>query len=339
MKEIGSEFWNIPISNKAKTFILPNSMRWFLSGRGALEHIIADIKAVFGATSVAMPSWCCDSMIVPFLKNGITVRFYTFNNAENIPECDILFSMEHFGYMRQQRTIDFQGIVIHDITHSMFSGNTGMKKIKNAKTEYLFGSLRKWAGFKTGGFVVKLNDNFVLDVPTLANDAYVTLRTQAMLEKEKYILGKTDSKNYMKLFSKAEEMLDFDASGVAAEEDVFKAITLDVELIRKRRKENAEQLLTVVSDIAIYPEIRENDCPFFVPIRLKKEMRNELRKHLIEHNVFCPVHWPLTKYHAITDKQRQIYDEELSLVCDQRYTTDDMDYICELISDFRRTKV
>ena len=338
-REIGSEFWSIPVLSQKENNLFPKETSWFLSGRVALEYIISDIKAKFCVSSVAMPSWCCDSMIIPFVKNGIEVMFYTFQDSDSIPECDILFCMEHFGYIRNGKEINFPGIVIHDVTHSLFSENLGMKKINGAKAQYFFGSLRKWAGFKTGGFAGCLGGEFTAQTPIVTSNEYIKLRTQAMLDKEKYISGKTDSKEYLKLFSKAEEMLDCGTYGFATEDDVSAAKKLDVELIRKCRRENAAQLLEVVSDIAIYPEIRENDCPLFVPIRLKKEMRDELRKHLIEHNVFCPLHWPLTKYHTITDKQRQIYDEELSLVCDQRYTTDDMDYICELISDFRRTKV
>ncbi len=338
-KEIGSEFWDIPLLVEKENDIFQKGTRWFLSGRTALEYIISDIKEKFCVSSVAMPSWCCDSMIIPFVKNGIKVMFYTYDDSDSIPKCDILFCMEHLGYIRNEKEIGFCGIVIHDVTHSMFSENLGMKSVAGAKAEYFFGSLRKWAGFKTGGFAGFLGDEFSAAMPQKKNDECITLRTQAMLDKERYISGKTDSKDYLKLFSKAEEMLDCGAYGCAAEDDISYAEKLDIEFIKTQRRKNAAQLLKVVSDIAIYPEIRENDCPLFVPIRLKPEMRDALRKYLIEKNVFCPIHWPLTEWHKITAVQRQIYNEELSLVCDQRYTTDDMDYICELISDFRRTKV
>lgn len=333
-REIGSEFWNIPVLPQETTNVFSKEMRWFLSGRVALEYIVSDIKARFSVSSVAMPSWCCDSMIIPFLRNGIEVLFYTFDDSENIPECDVLFFMEHFGYIRHKKAIGFHGIVIYDVTHSMFSENFGFKRVNDAKAQYFFGSLRKWAGFKTAGFAGMLDSEFVADMPDAINSEYIKLRTQAMLGKEEYITGKTDAKDYLKLFSQAEELLDLGANGIASDDDVCAATKLDVDFIKKRRRDNAAELLKAVSDVAIYPEINDDDCPLFVPIRLKKEKRDALRKYLINNDVFCPIHWPLTEWHKITTEQKEIYDEELSLVCDQRYTVRDMQYVCELINNF-----
>lgn len=335
-REIGSEFWDIPVLSQGETALLPKGLKWFLSGRVALEYIIFDIKQRVNAKTVAMPSWCCDSMIIPFVENGIEVIFYTFDKTEEIPNCDILFCMEHFGYIRQEREINFPGIVIHDVTHSAFSKNMGIKKVWDAKQQYFFGSLRKWAGFKTGGFAGVLDAEFSVLLPQQTCDEYVDLRSQAMREKLNYITGETDAKEYLNMFSRAEEMLEDGVCGSACVEDVFLAEKLDVDSIKKHRRANASVLLQVVSDMAIYPELKADDCPLFVPIRLKTEARDALRKYLIENDVFCPIHWPLTDYHRITGEQRKIYEEELSLVCDQRYTTSDMQYVCELINKFRR---
>ena len=71
MKEIGSEFWDVPVT-EIENNIFPKSTQWFLSGRSALQAIINDIKECH---TVAMPSWCCDSMVKPFVDAGYTVRF------------------------------------------------------------------------------------------------------------------------------------------------------------------------------------------------------------------------------------------------------------------------
>lgn len=334
-REIGSEFWDVPVLSDGENHIFPKGTQWFLSGRCALEYIISDIKASFAVSSVALPSWCCDSMIIPFVKNGIKVIFYTYDKCDGIFDCDILFCMEHFGYIRQEKEIDFPGIVIHDVTHSVFSGNMGMKKIRRSKQQYFFGSLRKWAGFKTGGFAGLLDGGFTAKMPEHMNDRYIGLRADAMQEKANYISEKTNSKRYLELFSEAEELLDLGAYGLASHDDISKAYKMDSDFVKFRRRENASILLSTVSDIAIYPEVREHDCPLFVPVRLPRETRDALRKHLTKNNVYCPIHWPLTGYHNISAEQSKIYEEELSLVCDQRYTTEDMRYICELIKEFR----
>ena len=81
-REIGSEFWNIPLTNKGNK-IFPEHTAFFMSGRGALYSVIEDVLKTRKINSVAMPSWCCDSMIIPFLKKGKSCRMcktqkYTF---------------------------------------------------------------------------------------------------------------------------------------------------------------------------------------------------------------------------------------------------------------------
>jgi hypothetical protein len=55
----------------------------------------------------------------------------------------------------------------------------------------------------------------------------------------------------------------------------------------------------------------------FVPILLPN--RNEIRAHLTKNEIYCPVHWPKPE-----GCESNIYDHELSLICDQRYGIKDM---------------
>jgi len=74
--EIGSEFWDMPIAGNKNTLFV-ESAQWFLSGRSALTAIIRIIKKNNkDIHTVAMPSWCCASMVVPFLREGIKVHYY-----------------------------------------------------------------------------------------------------------------------------------------------------------------------------------------------------------------------------------------------------------------------
>ena len=40
------------------------------------------------------------------------------------------------------------------------------------------------------------------------------------------------------------------------------------------------------------------------------------------------------QYQKINNNVKEIYDNELSLVCDQRYTERDMEYLVEIVNDF-----
>ena len=328
-KEIGSEFYDIPILDR-DNLIFNDETKWFVSGRAALDFVIKDIKSKKDVKTASLPSWCCDSMIEPFIRNNIKVGFYSViykNNKlikkiENV-NSDILLNIDYFGY-EDDNQIKFNGIIINDITHSMFVGSR--------ECDYTIGSLRKWAGFKTGGFA-SCKDGFKLKQSNNVPDEYIKLRTIAMNKKTKYINNEIDTKDFLNDYSKAEEMLDglYDYSGYI--DDIQKAKKLDFISIKKKRQENAKRLLETVKEYAIFKEVKENDCPLFVPILV--ENRDELRKYLISKNIYCPVHWPISSLHKLIDEERYIYDHEISLVCDQRYNLEDMDYICECIKEFK----
>ena len=104
--------------------------------------------------------------------------------------------------------------------------------------------------------------------------------------------------------------------------------------MKSNRRSNATILMEAFKDWLLFPELKDGNCPMFVPILVPERKRNELRQYLIENEIYCPVHWPLSSYHVLEDRERFIYDNELSLVCDQRYDKNDMARIVEAINDF-----
>ena len=127
--EIGSEFWEVPTCQN-ENLIFPQNTAWYISGRSALKAIIKDIKLSNVLNCVALPSWCCDSMIEPFVQEGVQIKFYPvyfdqgylkidFSYIEN---CDAILKMDYFGFKRKH-DLEFGGIVIEDVTHSVFNGD------------------------------------------------------------------------------------------------------------------------------------------------------------------------------------------------------------------------
>lgn len=333
MREIGSEFWNVP-TTEYDNGVFHNSTQWFLSGRSALQSII---KELVNCKSVCLPSWCCDSIIKPFVDAGKVVSFYpVYFNGNLIQEialdCDAILIMDYFGYNGSIKVpASYNGVIIRDVTHSIFSNSYN-------DADYYFGSLRKWCGVWTGGFAWA-KDNHQLFMSDLISIEYVDLRKTAMTKKASYITNvesKTDitDKQFLNLFSKAEDLLDDVGEESATERDINTAIHLDVDAMRSKRQANATVLMKALKDWLIFPELIQTDCPMFVPVIVPEGKRNELRQYLIENEIYCPVHWPVSSYHVLDDRERFIYDNELSLVCDQRYDEDDMLRIVESIKDF-----
>ena len=337
MREIGSEFWEIPLGRKRNT-LFPLSTQWFVSGRSALRTIIKELKP---SGSVALPSWCCESMIKPFVDAGFEINFYSYmsNRAyakDIISACDAVLIMDYFGYTNNEEfdLSFFKGTVIRDVTHSVFSNTY-------TDADYYFGSMRKWCGFWTGGYAWA-DDNHTLFAGQVSAESqkYISLREKAMSIKKKYLVSQaSDLKQcFLTLFADAENILDHIDIAPAAERDVLAANLIDVDFIMTKRSANAKILRDAFKDCIIFSVMKENDCPMFVPIRVQGGKQAELQRFLIQKGIFCPIHWPISAYHCFREQERSIYDNELSLVCDQRYDLEDMNRIIKTIQLFMEEK-
>ena len=341
--EIGSEFW---IDND---YIVDPSEQFYMSGRSALSAIISDIKQQYCVQQVLLPSYCCDSLIMPFVENEITVRFYDVyldsdqKISVSIPSAEkneVLFLMHFFG--AKVRNININGqlsdwiAIIEDQTHSFFSNlDFGVKP------DYSFVSFRKWFGVT--GIAMAKSRYTVLNKPEKTNYEYISLRNKAFDEKLRFIRGEfLDKEDFLSKFKQAEEILDDDCSCALPDIKDFYRLQNNItnkDVIVEARRKNALLLIKALDNIEQLSVIVnfdfENDCPLFVPIVELTGRRNELRNHLISHQIYCPVHWPLSSYHkGLGERVMCIYDNELSLVCDQRYAVDDMNRTINCIQQF-----
>ena len=333
-REIGSEFWNVPISGNDNG-IFPGDTKWFVSGTSALEYVIKNITYSSDIRTVGIPSWCCSCMIEPFLKHGIEVRLYPVFYSEDrklicdfsntIADCWLV--MSYFGYSSLTNIGCPDGIIIRDLTHSIFT------EIKE-DADYYFGSLRKWAGFYTGGFAwCKNRWNIDVKIPKVESD-YIDLRRAAMNHKIEYLNYQRNQQDYLAEFKEAERMLDSYEIMAGCEDDVKKARHLDIQLMRSIRRKNASILIQQLNDFVVFPTLTLRDCPLFVPILVPKNIRASLRQFLIEQRIYCPIHWPKSPVHKLELQMMRVYSEEISLVCDQRYNALDMYRIVDAIKAY-----
>ena len=332
--EIDSWFWNVPTIEKENQFFR-GDIKWFQCGRHGLRTIAAELRRR-EVKSIALPSWCCETMIMPFIKNGVSVNFYPVTvdaqgnfsqNLSNIQDWAMLV-MDYFGFQAGDAHVpaDYHGIVVRDTTHRPFTGGYNDAK-------YYVGSLRKWAGFWTGGYAM---GQFSIDCNAIQHNAdYVEICKHAMELKEQYIDGKSDNKEeYLQQYAQSEESHDGRLVYGATQRDIDCAKHLDVDLIFDRRRKNAQILIDGLKDICVFKEIENIDCPLFVPIIVPDGRRDNLRQYLTANDIYCPVHWSISSFHNLTDEERFVYENELSLVCDQRYNTDDMQRIVDVVKEF-----
>ncbi len=224
----------------------------------------------------------------------------------------------------------YRGVVIRDVTHSIFSAIY-------FDADYYFGSLRKWCGVWTGGYAWTKDGhrlNTGMQKEPYIKEQYAVLRENAMLKKSAYIKGQYPDKEYLEIYDKAETALENAGIAPAADRDVQLAQRLDIGFIKSRRRNNAEVFRTAFQDWLIFKDMRDTDCPLFVPVLVTNGKRDRLRRYLIENEIYCLVHWTISEYHRLDEQEQFLYINELSIVCGQRYLEGDMQRMVETINKF-----
>lgn len=352
-KEIGSEFWTgcSPCGRHGCEWPYKTewSVRETLSGRVALECIVEDMIKK-GKTSVYMPSYCCHTMIEPFLKHGVQVVFYdVVPTASGLKrhfnpnhDCDAVFLLDYFGFVDAETVAIAKEqhakgkVVIYDATHSIYSD------LNYDNCGYVFGSYRKWMDVNCGFVAVKGKADIDISAEWHQFEAYTDMRTRMFDLKARYMNDEdVDKQQFLAWINEAEEMLEQDYHHTLPDQrslDVLRET--DYSILVQSRRHNANILMKGIADLkdervrCLMGELGKHDTPLFVPIYILAEHRNELRRYLIENSIYCPVHWPLSDLHTISSAATEVYQSELSLLCDQRYGHFDMYRIVETIKDY-----
>ncbi len=338
MIEIGGEFCERESngSNIREYFenIVEGEVREFLLGRTAIDFIIKDILSYKECKKALLPDYLCSSMLEPFTRNGIIVDFYKATLERDVEieisdDIDIIFLIQYFGFA-QNISVKGSGtpIIIEDITHSMF-----LPKLHHCEANYLIGSLRKWMPINSG-VAIRVGGQFNIDQKIVRNFKYEKLMEECRVKKEKYLINKDENlKNFfLNSFHEAENLIEANYENLGGADEKF---TCDVNEMIIRRVENTKKIISEVekidADLLYFKDLRKSDAPLFVPIKLEKEKREKFRNECIMNRVYLPVHWPVPEGYNLSN---QIFKNELSFICDQRYESSHIDKLIELLANF-----
>lgn len=355
--EIGSEFWLSKTPNK----YLKGSPKWInlwgnnvltSSGRGAIYLMLENIEEDVKYKTALLPVYTCESVIIPFIKKGYTCYFYDIDvnlqpNNDDIntfleEKIGVFLHMGYYGFPTngkigdQIKQLKNNGtIIVEDITHTLFSYYQ-----RYEDNDYYVGSLRKWFGLPSGGFLASKNKK-IKEINKI-NEFFSSIRKEALIIKGEYIKTKNEQlKNqFLKMFKKAEEELNNDPAPYYIDE-VSNTIILnyDIDELILKRRENFDFLLKQIKDIkginTVFDDLPDGICPFFFPIYIER-IRDKLRKFFIEEKVYCPVHWPIpVQVENIRSWiSKKVYENIISIPCDQRYGLSDMKHIVSLLKKF-----
>lgn len=185
-------------------------------------------------------------------------------------------------------------------------------------------SYRKWLDCLCAAVYSK--DEFVTEKYVKTNNEYLRMWKLAAKKKKLYLEnGEGDKKEFLNLYAKANQMLAEEYIGFAAsvsEIEIFE--NADSTYIRSKRRENAKVLLGSLSKKAtlMFINLSDVDCPLHVPIILESKKRTKIRSMLTQESIYCPCHWPIDEKYPY--QGTPYHEKELSLICDQRYSKEDM---------------
>lgn len=340
MKEIGSEFH---IEQIPSSLYSGRDSYYVLSGRTAIDALICYAKTIRDVRSVYMPAYCCESMIEPFVRNGVHVELYDMELADegivyhidSGKKTDILYVNNYFGYndnlaieiIKEFKKRDV--LVLYDRTHSMLMRDEDYVEL----ADFTFCSIRKWMGVVTGAMLSVKGGGIDLNLEEVC---YWKEKAEAMLSKASYLEGDKSVKKqtFLDAFGRFNHFIARDYINKRMDDlsyTIWK--NTDLQAIRRRRLRNADILQRGLRDVMYIADMADGCCPIFVPVFFdSKEKRDKVRNILIQENIYCPVHWPKNPAIIGTMKVNRLYDTELSLICDQRYGENDMQRITDTIN-------
>lgn len=344
-KEIGSEFQSVAFDT-GEGIVFPKKIIdsvFTFSGRTAIETVLKNEPSI---RNVLLPSYCCDSMIEPFRRANLRISFYPVYYDDGLKidldiedDIDCLLWCNYFGFKIKMPDlsafINRGGIIIEDITHSLLSN-----KQYNYQSHYLIASIRKWGPVLSGGYCASIKK--LKYKPTKKPDStFLKLKKSAMDKKREFLKGdnQIEKRVFLEEFASSNFWFVKNYSGLTIDGESLKIVNcMNQKRVKEIRKRNASVLYSGLNDnesVKFLFEIDKMDCPLFVPIIIRAEIRDKMRKQLIEKDIYCPIHWPK----PVSYFDSNLYDMELSLICDQRYEKKDMERIVDVICKVGKEKL
>ena len=302
----------------------------YSSGRAALFQILKYLKQGKNVDHVLLPDYLCGSVLVPVKALNLECTFYPIND---LLELEISFFerlykknsavllINYYGLkdlnnqIKAIRGIDESAIIIEDDVQAYYEFKKSLDGV-----DFKFTSLRKTFAVPDGGLV---KTKFKLPVVEEPNTFGQYKAAAALLKSMRE--GNFNDKIYLELFEKGESLIDEELdSGMSLVAEKLYAF-MDEERVKVRRLNNASYLVKKLDSIGIKPilPLIDNHVPLFIPIILNN--RDDVRKVMFQHEIYCPIHWPLE---GLNLKRGEIMSRtELSLIVDQRYSKKDMDII------------
>lgn len=294
---------------------------YFHTGRAAFSFLV---DQVVHPKKVYLPTFTCWSLVSAMSRRfpQIELDFYPVKRdlscvyPERINEGEALVFIHFFGHENTTPLPPCEGTLLEDFSHSYMSQII-------PRGHYVFGSYRKIMKVVDGGFVMGFF-NPVYE-PTRKLDSWLRLSASDWRD-----------------VREAENMLDRDwcISDISSQ-SLEILLSANEPQVRQRRQKNEQFLAHNLSVGTPQITYRRNECPL-IHNRLmpSNEERDSLRSYLSSKGVFTSIHWPthelIHKHGVMIEDTLWIEKHVISFPVSHEYGTNDMEYICKCVDEWKQ---
>ncbi len=277
-----------------------------------------------------MPDYLCGVIVDTFKACGVTYQFYRVNRDLTIDyaslgrDVDVLYVIDYFGKnaVVDRDRLPRETVILRDAVFQ-----PPVPPSPESGDWVWFTSLRKFSPLADGSTVVstlELDPTGIRPGPA----PFVSRKLRAKALKDAYLRNRTGSEDdYLALFREGETLLD-EQTQVYSMSPESLAMLIDfaagLAAERKRREANYDNLHRRLGRYAI--DLGDAFKTLFV---MDVDDRDGLRRHLAEHRIFLPAHWPNT--YGLSNP---LYDRVLSVPVDSRYVATDLDRVASRIEQY-----
>jgi dTDP-4-amino-4,6-dideoxygalactose transaminase len=337
---IGGEFWEDDRFQVGRVTI-PTEGMTFLNGGEAAMRLACEHLASNGISEILVPVYICSTMADAFERCGLRCTFYQVNEKFRIelddllkkaPRFKVLYLINYFGCgFSTEELIVFKNLkangmlLIEDDAQALLN--------RQPVGDIRFNSLRKFVPHDGSFFYSRLDLSSSLGkFKGLPNRRLPVIRdfrkTFARLLEE----GADAFDELNPLFDLSEKYYYEDLTVLGDPLESAAAEHLDWAAIEVKRKQNHQRLLERLADLPgieiIFPAVSPHSLPLGFPIYVKDGRREALLNHLREENIYPLVHWNFSGDIRLNINARAAAMSKaiLTLVLDQRFDLEDMDY-------------
>jgi dTDP-4-amino-4,6-dideoxygalactose transaminase len=297
----------------------------FVNARSALRYVLEarDVRTVW------LPQYACDALGAA-AADVSEIRFYPVTESlepeegswqRSVAPRDVVVAIDYFGFRRWtdalQPLFEAGVCIVEDASQALFIERSPF-------ADCIFYSPRKFVGVPDGGVLISDLPPPTLDGPPIE---WWSKALASVIMRREFDAGELDDRRWFSLFQEAEREAPVGPYRMSDISETILRNGVDYAAVRERRVQNFRTLASSLGDFALYPALDNGTVPLGFPVRTRS--RERVQNAMAAERIYPAVHWQ-SSITAAHPQSRMLSEELLTLPCDQRYDTDDMQRIAAI---------